>query len=190
MDALVGEAAERLSVGREPWPPSGAVPPKPRCRADRPAQPRRRAAPPMPAAPPPGPAHAATPPSWRRAKPPRSAATLDELRAILDRFDGCSLKGSASRLVFADGTPRRAADVRRRGAGRARRTCRACRSSAAPGNCSTACWRRSGSTAARSISPTSCRGGRRATARRRRTRRRSACRSSSARSSSPIPTCW
>jgi uracil-DNA glycosylase family 4 len=35
----------------------------------------------------------------------RSAASLDELRAILDRFDGCGLKGSASRLVFADGTP-------------------------------------------------------------------------------------
>ena len=35
----------------------------------------------------------------------RSAATLDELRAILDRFDGCALKSSASRLVFADGTP-------------------------------------------------------------------------------------
>ena len=35
----------------------------------------------------------------------RSAASLDELRAILDKFEGCSLKGSASRLVFADGTP-------------------------------------------------------------------------------------
>jgi DNA polymerase len=35
----------------------------------------------------------------------RSAASLDDLRAILDRFDGCALKGSASRLVFADGTP-------------------------------------------------------------------------------------
>ena len=35
----------------------------------------------------------------------RSAATLDELRAILERFDGCALKASASRLVFADGTP-------------------------------------------------------------------------------------
>jgi DNA polymerase len=34
----------------------------------------------------------------------RNAAGLDELRAILDRFDGCALKGSASRLVFADGT--------------------------------------------------------------------------------------
>jgi DNA polymerase len=35
----------------------------------------------------------------------RSAATLEELRAILDRFEGCALKASASRLVFADGTP-------------------------------------------------------------------------------------
>jgi DNA polymerase len=35
----------------------------------------------------------------------RSAASLDELRGILDRFDGCTLKVSASRLVFADGTP-------------------------------------------------------------------------------------
>lgn len=35
----------------------------------------------------------------------RSAATLDELRAILESFEGCGLKASASRLVFADGTP-------------------------------------------------------------------------------------
>ena len=42
----------------------------------------------------------------------------------------------------------------------------------------------------RSTSPTSCRGGRRATARRRRSRRKSACRSSSVRSSCAIRTCW
>jgi DNA polymerase len=35
----------------------------------------------------------------------RNAASLDELRDILDRFDGCGLKASASRLVFADGNP-------------------------------------------------------------------------------------
>ena len=35
----------------------------------------------------------------------RSAASLDELRGILERFEGCALKGGASRLVFADGTP-------------------------------------------------------------------------------------
>jgi uracil-DNA glycosylase family 4 len=33
----------------------------------------------------------------------RGAATLDELRAILDRFDGCALKSTATQLVFADG---------------------------------------------------------------------------------------
>jgi DNA polymerase len=36
----------------------------------------------------------------------RSAASLDELRSILDGFEGCGLKASASRLVFADGTPK------------------------------------------------------------------------------------
>src|SRR5215468_1384349 len=35
----------------------------------------------------------------------RSAATLDELRAILERFDGCALKTTAKQLVFADGNP-------------------------------------------------------------------------------------
>ena len=35
----------------------------------------------------------------------RAAATLDELRTILDRFDGCALKGTATQLVFADGNP-------------------------------------------------------------------------------------
>lgn len=35
----------------------------------------------------------------------RSAATLTELRSILEAFDGCILKLSARRLVFADGNP-------------------------------------------------------------------------------------
>src|SRR5512144_2367020 len=35
----------------------------------------------------------------------KRAATLDELRAVLDRFDGCALKATATQLVFADGTP-------------------------------------------------------------------------------------
>ena len=33
------------------------------------------------------------------------AATLSELEALLAAFDGCALKASARRLVFADGTP-------------------------------------------------------------------------------------
>jgi uracil-DNA glycosylase family 4 len=36
----------------------------------------------------------------------RSAASLEELRAILDRFEGCGLRATATRLVFADGNPR------------------------------------------------------------------------------------
>src|SRR5262249_27377378 len=36
----------------------------------------------------------------------RGAADLDTLRAIVEGFDGCPLKRTASRLVFADGNPR------------------------------------------------------------------------------------
>jgi DNA polymerase len=35
----------------------------------------------------------------------RSAASLEELRAILDRFEGCALRTGATQLVFADGNP-------------------------------------------------------------------------------------
>jgi uracil-DNA glycosylase len=34
-----------------------------------------------------------------------NAGSLDELRQLLEAFDGCSLKATANRLVFADGTP-------------------------------------------------------------------------------------
>jgi uracil-DNA glycosylase len=35
----------------------------------------------------------------------RNARTLDELRSILAKFEGCSLKSTATQLVFADGNP-------------------------------------------------------------------------------------
>jgi DNA polymerase len=35
----------------------------------------------------------------------RSAPTLEALRVLLERFDGCALKSTATRLVFADGNP-------------------------------------------------------------------------------------
>jgi len=35
-----------------------------------------------------------------------SCATLDDLRAAMTRFDGCSLRHTAKHLVFADGNPR------------------------------------------------------------------------------------
>jgi len=34
-----------------------------------------------------------------------SAGSLEDLRAVLEAFDGCALKATASRLVFADGDP-------------------------------------------------------------------------------------
>jgi uracil-DNA glycosylase family 4 len=35
----------------------------------------------------------------------KSAKSLDELRVILEKFDGCALKATATQLVFADGNP-------------------------------------------------------------------------------------
>ncbi|MCX7321507.1 MAG: uracil-DNA glycosylase [Hyphomicrobiales bacterium] len=35
----------------------------------------------------------------------RTAPTLEALRAIMETFEGCALKGTATRLVFADGNP-------------------------------------------------------------------------------------
>ena len=35
----------------------------------------------------------------------RTAPTLSDLRELMERFDGCSLKATATRLVFADGNP-------------------------------------------------------------------------------------
>ena len=36
----------------------------------------------------------------------RTAPTLESLRELLEKFDGCALKSTASRLVFADGNPK------------------------------------------------------------------------------------
>ncbi len=35
----------------------------------------------------------------------RTAPTLEILRALLENFDGCALRHTATRLVFADGNP-------------------------------------------------------------------------------------
>ena len=35
----------------------------------------------------------------------KGAASLEELRALLDRFEGCALRTTATQLVFADGNP-------------------------------------------------------------------------------------
>jgi DNA polymerase len=36
----------------------------------------------------------------------KDAKSLEELRAILEKFDGCALKGAATQLVFGDGNPK------------------------------------------------------------------------------------
>jgi len=36
----------------------------------------------------------------------RTAPTLEALRALLDKFDGCALRATATQLVFADGNPK------------------------------------------------------------------------------------
>src|SRR5260370_5209098 len=35
----------------------------------------------------------------------RTAPTLEALRELLEKFDGCALKSTATRLVFSDGNP-------------------------------------------------------------------------------------
>jgi DNA polymerase len=99
VDAAVGEAPnDLLSLPEPPPTPAAASAPAP----TRVLDPRLSTAPARPtAAAPPAPDAAVM--AARDAA--RTAASLDELRGILDKFEGCSLKGSASRLVFADGTP-------------------------------------------------------------------------------------
>jgi len=57
------------------------------------------------ASPPPAPLAAPEEAAMAARAAAKSAKTLDELRAILDKFDGCALKATATRLVFADGNP-------------------------------------------------------------------------------------
>ena len=110
-------------------------------------------------------------PRRRRHGGARSGAhrtSLEELRAILDRFEGCSLKGYREPAGFRRRHARSRVDVRRRGAGRrggqagpaVRRPLRAIARPDAGGD--------RARPRAKSTSPTSCPGGRPATARRRR----------------------
>jgi uracil-DNA glycosylase len=100
VDALLGEEPVDRFAGPEVPPP---------VRAPQPAalppglETKGRAAPPLapPLAPPPAPDAAAM--AAREAA--KSAKSLDELRAILEGFDGCALKATATKLVFADGNP-------------------------------------------------------------------------------------
>ncbi|HWK94887.1 MAG TPA: uracil-DNA glycosylase [Pseudolabrys sp.] len=95
-DAFVGEEpVDRFAAVEAPAPPKAP---------DRPALVREAA--PVAAAPAARPAPQAPDEAANAARAAaRSAATLDELRAILEKFDGCALKATATRTVFADGNP-------------------------------------------------------------------------------------
>ncbi|MDR4308661.1 uracil-DNA glycosylase [Chelatococcus sambhunathii] len=98
--AIAEEAQDRYaeSAARKAAPPA-SLPPRAE-QAERPAAPALR---PQPSAA----ALLATPAEGACAarEAAASAASLEELRAILEAFDGCALKTTANRLVFADGTP-------------------------------------------------------------------------------------
>jgi uracil-DNA glycosylase len=92
-DALLGEqAVDRFAT--EDAGLSGRTPPPATARAEPAARASSPLAPPAP--------DEATMAARDAAK---RAATLDELRAVLDRFEGCALKATATQLVFADGNP-------------------------------------------------------------------------------------
>ena len=95
VDCALGEApVNRLSDPDMPAAASQAAPAKPaRTTVPSPAVLRAEAAP--------APDSAVVP--AREAA--RAAPTLESLRALLEQFDGCALKSTATRLVFADGNP-------------------------------------------------------------------------------------
>jgi uracil-DNA glycosylase len=91
-DALVGEEpVDRFATGDAPLT-ARSTPVTAR------AEPAARA--PSPIAPP-----APDEASMAAREAAKRATSLDELRAVLDRFEGCALKATATQLVFADGNP-------------------------------------------------------------------------------------
>jgi uracil-DNA glycosylase len=105
VDALLEEAPSNRFAGDEapPVPQAEAIRPTAGGRSGAPARPllarEREAA-----------GRLAFPPSPEAAvmaarEAAKSAATLEELRAMLERFEGCALRTTATQLVFADGNP-------------------------------------------------------------------------------------
>src|SRR5262245_50938189 len=105
VDALLEEAPSNRFAGdgAPPVPQAEAIRPTAGGRSGAPARPllarEREAA-----------GRLASPPSPEAAvmaarEAAKSAATLEELRAMLERFEGCALRTTAPQLVFADGNP-------------------------------------------------------------------------------------
>ena len=109
VDAVIGEEPVDRMAEEPAAPPIAEKPAAPareaaagRAQVREYFQEPRRPSPPVaaPAAPPPPEVAAG---AAREAA--KGAQTLDELRALLEGFHGCALRGTATQLVFADGNP-------------------------------------------------------------------------------------
>lgn len=100
--AFYAEAGVDCAVEDEPFDRMADIAPVP-LAAPQPPRAMPAAAPSMRAAPAIAAPEAATADAREAAK---GAATLDELRALMEKFDGCALKQTATQLVFADGNPK------------------------------------------------------------------------------------
>lgn len=98
VDTLVGEEPVDRFAEPAAAPQEAVVSTPERRPLAMPAMPASR----MPAAAAPPPPEEAVMAAREAAK---SAATLEDLRAMLERFEGCALRTTAKRLVFADGNP-------------------------------------------------------------------------------------
>ena len=100
------EAGADAAVGEEPVNRFAAVEPAPAPRAAPDSEIKARSA--AFAAPLAAPAAPQAPDAAAMAarEAAKGAKSLEELRAILDKFDGCALKATATQLVFADGNPK------------------------------------------------------------------------------------
>jgi DNA polymerase len=109
VDRFAGDTPPAVASEAGASPAPDQVPRSASDAAAKPARPqlggnlsRATAASPQPLADAPPSAHAAIMAARELAK---SAASLDDLRALLDRFEGCGLRKTAKQLVFAAGNP-------------------------------------------------------------------------------------
>jgi uracil-DNA glycosylase family 4 len=109
VDAAVGETPNDYLSAPSISPPASPLAGEARTNsAPTPTLPRKGGGSPAYAAPTAGPSSAPAVPEaavMGAREAAKSAASLDELRTLLDEFNGCALKATASRLVFADGNP-------------------------------------------------------------------------------------
>ncbi len=108
VNRFTAEAPDRRPASREASPREAASDPPARARSGTTLYQRQAPARPPAAPPARGDGGAPLPPEAAIMAAREAAAganTLDELRGLLERFEGCGLRFTAKRLVFADGNP-------------------------------------------------------------------------------------